>query len=481
MGDWRSIWAQDITVESARDSGLMDSEAYKGVTATFKLGGTDLDKVKSVKVELFDAQGKLLATTWLKSHKFPLSAGNLTAPIVAIEGTYEYGSWEKTQWTDGNPDPESVPSYVVMTLIDNYGVDYNAEERNLHTVYSSGKTWGQLLTSAVNTDKNKEYLNLQDAINDAGKRDTIKLLRNVRLKTTGLVVGAEKNVILDLAGHVLSGVFDNEGSSALITNHGTLTIIDTGGTGKITNQALNPDTEWEPGFPAYANNTITNHGQLTIEGGRIENTTSGGASYVIDNNSTISDAVVVVEGGYIVNPNNNFAIRQFANSTKNKNSVTINDGVVEGTRAVWIQLPGSSGQQKRAELTVKGGTLRSTDKDGYNLAVYSYTFGDSFAATKITINGGVFDGDIALTGGNSKDTTETVQVKGGYFKGDYGVYSYGEMDGFITGGYFMSDKAQNYLAEGYTFGESDDAEYPYKVVENEEPVEELVEDGQPEK
>ena len=78
---------------------------------------------------------------------------------------------------------------------------------------------------------------------------------------------------------------------------------------------------------------------------------------------------------------------------------------------------------------------------------------------------------------------EKVQVTGGYFKGDYGVYSYceEEMDGFITGGYFMSDKAKNYLAEGYTFGESDDTEYPYKVVENEEPVEELVEDGQPEK
>ena len=253
-----------------------------------------------------------------------------------------------------------------------------------------------------------------------------------------------------------------------ITNNGELTITDTSAdkTGKITNQALNPDTTWEPGFPAYANNTITNHGQLIIQGGRIENTTGPGASYVIDNNSTIRDAVVVVEGGYIVNPNNNFAIRQFANSTKNKNSVTINDGVVEGTRAVWIQLPGSSGEKKLAELTVTGGTLRSTDKEGYNLAVYSYTFGDSFAATKITINGGIFDGDIALTGGNSKVPTETVQVTGGYFKGGYGVYSYGEMGGFITGGYFNTE-ATAYLAPGYTFVESDEPGYKCMVVQGE--------------
>ena len=178
---------------SANDSGMIDSrhteESLRRLHSAALTG-----KVQSVKVKLFDADDNLLATTWLKSHKFQLSAGNLTAPIVAIEGTYQYGSWEKTQWTDGNPDPDIVPSYVVMTLIDNYGVDYNAEERNLHTVYTSGKTWSELLTSAVNEQTRLEYLNLQDAINDAGEGDTIKLLRNVRLKTTGLVVGAEKNV-----------------------------------------------------------------------------------------------------------------------------------------------------------------------------------------------------------------------------------------------------------------------------------------------
>lgn len=135
---------QDITIVSANDSGIVDSEAYKGVVATFVLGGADLGKVQSVKVELFDDDDNLLAVTTLKSHKFPLSAGNLTAPIVAIEGSYEYGSWNKTEWTEGNPSPHNPPSYVVMTLTDDNGLKYRAEERNLHTVYSGGKTWSKL-------------------------------------------------------------------------------------------------------------------------------------------------------------------------------------------------------------------------------------------------------------------------------------------------------------------------------------------------
>ena len=77
---------------------------------------------------------------------------------------------------------------------------------------------------------------------------------------------------------LISGVLENVGCfCTLIANNGSLTIeCSTDKTGKITNQAKNPDNEWEAGFPAYANNTITNSGnQLIIDGGRIENTTDG--------------------------------------------------------------------------------------------------------------------------------------------------------------------------------------------------------------
>lgn len=296
-----------------------------------------------------------------------------------------------------------------------------------------------------------QYADLQDAINEADDK-TIKLVADVEFTNSGLTIAVGKDVTLDLAGHVLSGVLENVGGSALITNSGSLTIEDssTNKTGKITNQAENPDTEWAAGFPAYANNTITNSGELIINGGHIENTTDGGASYVIDNNSGNGNAIVEINGGYIVNPNNNVAIRQFANSTKNNNSVTINGGIVEGTRAVWIQLPGSSGQEKLAKLTVNGGTLKSTDKGGYNLAVYSYTFGDSFAKTEITITGGTFDGDVALTGGTRKAPMETVEVSDeAIFLGQRGVFTYANVvNETQNNGYTTIQAAINEAAAG---------------------------------
>lgn len=306
---------------------------------------------------------------------------------------------------------------------------------------------------------NAQYATLQSAINAANAGETITLLKSEQL-STGLTVAVGKQVTLDLNGYTLSGVSSTAGSSALIQNNGDLTINDSSEakTGKITTQAENPDTEWEAGFPAYANNTITNCGTLTINGGRIENITGEGFCVPIDNNSGNRDAILVINGGEIVHTNGNVAVRQFANSATHKNSVTVNDGLLEGKRAVWIQLPGSdTSKEMNAELTVNGGTLRSTDKgeNGYNLAVYSYTYGNSFANTKLTIKDGIIDGDIALTGGSNKTVLETVSVTGGTFLGEYGVYSYGEYtEGFISGGSFVAAPEDgdydSYLADGYS-------------------------------
>lgn len=302
------------------------------------------------------------------------------------------------------------------------------------------------------------YESLQAAINDAGAGETVTLLKSIQLDT-GLTVAVGKKVTLDLNGYTLSGVSSTSGSSALIQNNGDLTINDSSETktGKITTQAKNPDTKWEAGFPAYANNTITNCGVLTVNGGRIENTTGEGFCIPIDNNSGNRDAILTINGGEIVHTNGNVAIRQFANSVTYKNTVTVNGGLLEGKRAVWMQLPGSdTTKEMNAELVVNGGTLRSTDKGegGYNLAVYSYTYGNSFANTKLTIKDGTIDGDIALTGGTNKTVLETISVTGGTFLGEYGVYSYGAFtEGFISGGNFAAapetGNYSDYLVDDY--------------------------------
>ncbi len=274
------------------------------------------------------------------------------------------------------------------------------------------------------------FYTLADAVKAAGEGDTITMLASIQLVDTGITVTADQVITLDLNGYTLSGVENAASSTALIANNGTLTITDTSEaqTGKITTQAINPDTEWAAGFPAYANNTITNRGSLIIEGGRIENTTEGGACYVVDQMA----GSLVVNGGELTHvANANIAIRQWSTSTTAENSITINGGTVSGKRAIWIQLPSNKpAEAPLTSITVNGGTLsgaRYTDSSGdeYYLAIYSYTYGYSFENTAIIINAGTFYGDIALTGGTNKTVAETVEIKGGIFV-DGDVYSYAE-------------------------------------------------------
>ena len=277
---------------------------------------------------------------------------------------------------------------------------------------------------------------LRDALKDGGK---IILGNSISVTGSALTIAAGTEVTLDLNGKVLSGVSSEAATSAVIDNNGTLIIMDstdadadgTGG-GKITSQAQNPDTDWsDVGFPTYANNTIRNMGHLTVKSGIIENTTEGGACYPIDNNSGNRDAVVVIDGGKITS-DYNIAIRQFANSTTYKNDVTVNDGEIIGKRAIWMQLPTSnSNNTPDANITVTGGTLTGRETtDGYKLAIYVYSYGDSFENVDINIGGNdtVINGDVAL-GGGTKTGSASLEITDGTFNGfDGDVYSYNASD-----------------------------------------------------
>lgn len=61
--------------------------------------------------------------------------------------------------------------------------------------------------------------------------------------------------------------------------------------------------------------------------------------------------------------------------------------------------------RKLATINISGGTLKTTDTSDYKNVIYSYTFGDSFAKSNITITGGTFEGNIDLTGGSLKNPT----------------------------------------------------------------------------
>ena len=298
----------------------------------------------------------------------------------------------------------------------------------------------------------KLYQSLQEAFDDADNQ-TIVLDHDLVVEVS-VVVASGKTAVLDLNGNTLSAVATSSAASRLIAvqSGAVLTIRN----GSIVYAATTPDTQWggegQPPYPGYANNTITNQGELTIEGASLENKTlKGGASYVIDNYSgaklTIGEGTVIKQSGGDV------AIRMFNGGT-GEIDVTINGGTITGYRAVWIQLASNNAAVAPVmKLTVNGGTLTSSDTN-YHQTVYSYSYGNDMKNVLINVTGGTFNGDIALTGGANKTNLETLNISGGTFNGLYGdFFSYGAEDKAldaitVTGGDFTADPSV-YLAPGY--------------------------------
>ena len=257
------------------------------------------------------------------------------------------------------------------------------------------------------------YADMKEAFAAANGK-VIVLVRDVEYAAnTVFTIAKEQVITLDLNGHAIMATAGESAVSNVITNNGKLTIKDSVGGGKITTNALNPDKQEIPGF---ASNTIANKGELVLESGTIENTTSAGAAYPID---CYQGSTFTMNGGKLVAAR--CALRMFCNSDTIATTVVINDGVIEGgTRGIWIHLPGSSASSKKiANLTINGGTI--TGKSDNDCALYSYSFGDSFANTNVTITGGTFNGLVAF-GGGYKGDVENVTITGGTFNGSLGRY-----------------------------------------------------------
>lgn len=276
------------------------------------------------------------------------------------------------------------------------------------------------------------YDNIAFVGSDASLREALTagknviLTKDVDLGNTPVVVN--NDMLIDLNGNTLSGTSTSSTTSYLIkVNSGKeLTLTN----GEVSFYATNPDTEWggvgQPAFPGYANNAISCSGTLVVDGATIKNITApGGASYAVD---CYPGANLIVENG-VIDGCGKVAIRTFANSATTPINVTINGGTITGKRAIWVQLPANnSAVAPYVNVTVNGGTLISTDPAGDNLALYSYSYGNSFANTKVAFNGGEYYGELVF-GGGYKGDKETVIANAANCKFNNDVYRYLENDG----------------------------------------------------
>jgi len=225
--------------------------------------------------------------------------------------------------------------------------------------------------------------------------ENVTLDSDILLDDATVTIPADSEATLDLNGYTMTVKNSQAKASCAITNKGNLTITN----GTITYESAQPD----PSF-GYGTNTITNSGNLVIDGATIINTTNGGSSNAIDN---APGATLLVNSGIIKSEKVTIRLRDGS-------TATINGGEISGARAVQIHL--FQNVAADTKLTINDGTFTG------DYALYSYAYGNvKFDRTTVEINGGTFNGIVAFGGGN-KEATETVTITGGTFNGDLGRY-----------------------------------------------------------
>lgn len=275
-----------------------------------------------------------------------------------------------------------------------------------------------------------KYYTLADAVADVptnGTETTITMIADHEiLGNNGVTIAKTKNVILDLAGYTIKNLVNENKGSQVIRNDGELKII---GDGLITNSAAEGTQTgewWSTPQYNYATNVISNYGNLTIDGANLFETAISSICYAIDNNSNGVDATCTIKSGHIYTLAST-AIRMFCNSTTKMNTINVEGGLIEGGYAgIWLQLPGSSPEKKKANLNISGGTLKGT------YAWYDYSYGDLFDEVQVNISGGLLDGEVFSYGAN-------IDISGGIFKSDVGIKQSKPSTVSVTGGKFSTD------------------------------------------
>ena len=336
---------------------LSDVEFSVAAVPDGKLGTTDYTYVAMNYIGFIDANG----TTVNVDFTVKTSEGDIAHSVSSVPVKPNY----KTNII-GN----------LITETDNYQVTLGA--------------WGTPDTNvevvAVSTAQD-----LQEAIDDipAGTEGNITLTDDIDLSalasmistkagapTYGLIIPADKSLVLDLNGNTLAQTVNCTASYSMIENHGSLTIIDSKGEGKISFKDSGAgDSNF--GWGSY---TISNNGNLVVNGGTIEHTgeqnTPGNVVHMycaIQQNN--ANAVTTINGGTISTPT-------YRSIRISRGSAHIKGGNMVGQ--VWAQP-----YDETLVLNIEGGSFQPSPVDGSSVfvtndRVVDFAVTGGFFATKIS-------------------------------------------------------------------------------------------------
>ena len=306
------------------------------------------------------------------------------------------------------------------------------------TVYEAGE-WGHKVGYATIAEAIA-------AVNKLGNK--VSIAKDLELTET-VVVPADKTMVLDLNGKTVAMNDASGATAALLKNNGNLTIID--GTeakaGKLSFKTTTPSAA-----NAYASNTISNYGTLTIEGGNVENlSVGGGACYALDN---YAGSTATINGGKLTAEKTAVRIFNWTDGEAAKATLNMNGGEIYSKNGYGINV--NSGNAPFVALNIAGGTI-TTDYADYKLAVYVV---NKNSAENLTINvtGGTFNGIFALNGVTAQTMKQdAVAVFGGIFEG---VTCYEDPTyGFVSGGTFKSAVDAKAVATGFICKDNGDGTF----------------------
>ena len=319
---------------------------------------------------------------------------------------------------------------------------------------------------AVNAETAVAYTSLQEAVNAADAGETVTLLANVN---ESIEIAQGQEIVLDLNGKTLT----NAAGSHTVTNYGTLTIV---GNGTVTNTTdekaavFNEGTAYLNGgtYTRTADGTwyvIANNGAMEMRGITVRNENVNDPSSLVQNNLDASKddpaTLTIYSGNYAcaggnVIMNNDYGVLTIEDGTfvahnytdkenyqvvQNYATATINGGTFTAD-AVAIAASAYDGQS--SSTTINGGTF-TAGSHGSAAALYFFDY-DGNSSVNVTITGGEFNGTYAIRTYKDSTADDTMSIQGGTFEGDIAM---GDMTGFISGGRFKQQPAAEYMDPGY--------------------------------
>ena len=280
--------------------------------------------------------------------------------------------------------------------------------------------------SAIAEVNGKSYPSLQEAINAAPRKATVKLLADTKENVTI----STPYVTLDLNGHTLNGGTVKAKPALTVTARVTVMDSSEAQTGTI----MREDTAENSGVSSHYVIDIQGNGWLTFESGNVTNGSGAGgtkgASLVrVGDDSVAKYPGLNIKGGNFTQ--NNFIVIKVdrgdlflnggtlnsANSyaIENWHRATVKGGTVNGNVSTWTYSGGFN-----SDLTISGGTVNGN--------VESVTYDGAEGKTaKASITGGTVNGTLNTvdysTGTTSNDPTKaTIEVTGGTFSTDPSRY-----------------------------------------------------------